>query len=334
MVKQRRNAPTAEQEAEQKAQREAVYQLPSTYGVVTAERLLAKLGVVISQASTTELIQQPQAYLHALLYAPAKRMMIDVDTERCRDIQAYGQQKLIHYLFSGEASKPEEEAGQSMRETIEQNRLHMVEMGKTLTEWREQNETHTKSVFDELTERAAAWLRTVEEVMACLLPMLQEQSLLLEGALYEDFKLNLQESSALVSIDEQTQQALTLPEKLGPIEKALVGAFAKHQQLETLTASLLQTMRPQFQELDKKLLSHFDDLTGFNQAQSERYLKDSKFINDMAEKFENHISKIVRALFEYYKEYASDAELKVDVDQAFEQGVDESVADDYRALHQ
>ena len=177
MARSKKGTELSQEELARQAQERAIYRLPSTYSIVTAERLLMKLGIPLNQHIVSKQIQEPHAYYHALLYVPAKRLNISVDIERCRDIQAYGQQKLIHYLFSGEAAKEETEGGQSLRNAIESDRQQLVEMGKDFQEWEDNTVAQTEQAYNELRERAQAWHRTIEEVVLELKSILSSASL-------------------------------------------------------------------------------------------------------------------------------------------------------------
>lgn len=333
MVRRKKdNKPSAEELAKQ-AEERAIYRLPSTYSLVTAERLLIKLGISAEQSVVSSQIQHPEAYYHALLYLPAKRLGIAAQTERCRDIQAYGQQKLIHYLFSGEASKGEEEAGHTIREGIELDRQTMVNMGQDFSTWEEGSTARNQQVYDELQERAVAWHRTISEVVKQLMVCLQNESIKGTTKLKQQFIEQLLESSTRLKLTEAQMSKYRCPETVGVVEKTVICLVEKTTEAEKLSKASLKKMRPTFMELDKKMQTDFDTLTGFNKEGSQQVKLDEQFLEDMTKRFENHIVNFSKKLFSYFKEYASDSSLRVDVEAALEQGVDEAVADDYRALH-
>jgi hypothetical protein len=333
MARKKKSKEIEAEQAKRAAYEKAVFRLPSTYSLVTAERLLAKLGVLLSQDIISLQIQRPKSYYHALMYVPAKRINIAVLTDRCRDIQSYGQQKLIHYLFSGEASKPETEPGQSMRENLEEDRQIIVEMAKKFNDWEEAATERSTHVFNELQERALAWMRTVEMVAQEATEYLAGLNIIIDEGFSNSLKYHLAESSVKLKLSETLKTNLKLPEQVGMVEKSVICLAESFNKLDFFDKSSLKSMRPTFEALDKKLQSDFDSLTGFNQEGNQQALMDEEMITQMTQQFEDKIAKVAKNLFNYYKEYATSQDLRVSAQEAFDLGVDATVADDYRALH-
>lgn len=340
MAKQKRKVKlTPEQEAEQakkkanfKALEAAVLRLPTTFGLVTAERLLAKMGVGLSQDQISMQIQNSKAFYHALMYLPAKRTKVQGGIERCRDIQAYGQQKLIHYLFSGEASKEETENGQEVREEIEASRQRMVEMGKTFVAWEEDCEEKTKGVFSEFKERAKAWKQTVTLVITDLKKCLKTQRITVDKGCYKAFKEHFLECCARLSLTKEQEELYKAPRGITKVETAVICIFEEKGFADQINSDKLKAMRKEFKRLDKLIQDEFDGLNAYNVEQKPIVDGDLDQMDQYFSSFEKEVVYISQTLFKYFNEYASDSELKVDVSEALEFGVDEAVADDYRAL--
>jgi hypothetical protein len=314
-------------------QEEAIDRLPSSYGLVTADRLLARLGISLSPTQIAEQIQVPETYFHGLMFIPAKRLTIRGEIERCRDIQAYGQQKLIHYLFSGEASKEESEPGQTVREDIESKRQYLVDMGERFTEWEKGCADRTTKIFDELKERTLAWRRTVDMVIDDLKLCLSNNGVEGDEDFYSTLHEHVLECSARLTLSEEQCHLYKVPaEYNGIIEKTVICVVEEKLISNTLNAALINKMRQKFEELDALLKSDCDSLRGFNQSEKQRILEDNNYLADMAENLESHVVAVSQKIFKYYQEYSSDQSLKVDAGDALTQGVDESVADDYKAL--
>jgi hypothetical protein len=322
----------AKKRAKFKAQEEEVLRLPTTFGLVTAERLLAKIGVSLSQAEISMQIQNPKTFYHALLYLPAKRTKLRGGIERCRDIQAYGQQKLIHYLFSGEASKEETENGQEVREEIEASRQRMVEMGKTFLVWEEDCLEKTTAISDDFKERAKAWTRTVILVVNDLKKCFKQHGITVDKACYKSIIAHLSECCARLSITKEQERVYKAPIGMTRVELAVICELDEKGFSELLSAEKLKLMRDEFKRLDALLQAEYDGLNGFNNEQKSFMDSDLKQIDAFFGDFEKEVIHIAQILFKYFNEYASDADLKVDISEALEFGVDEAVADDYRAL--
>lgn len=324
-----------EREAKLRAYEAEVYRLPSTFALITGQRLLAKLGVGLSQEVLLMQIQQPNTYYHALLYGAAKRLIVQGHIERCRDIQAYGQQKLIHYLFSGEASKEEEDDGHETREIIEKSRVHMVEMGKSFVAFEERCSERTDKVHEALTERVRAWHRTVANVLNELIAYFKTHALNLSYDFAKNAHIQLLESAASITLTAAQIAHYCCPSDInaGIIEKTVIYFSDRDSESFKLTAEQLESMRPFFKTLDLKLKAEYDGLKGFNGSVKESALIDVEKMQEITKAFDKEIVRISQMLFKYYKSFSSDSSLQVEVTEAFEFGVDEAVADDYRALH-
>lgn len=310
----------------------AISRLPSTYSLVTAGRLLAGFGVFLSQASIAKQIAKVDTFYHALMFLPANHLVIKVGIERCRDIQAFGQQKLIHYLFSGEASKLDDESGQNARELIEKNRLKMVDISNDFSSWEEGYIEREKKVFDVLQERVLAWKHTVSEVVNDLINCLDTNLIEIEQDFADQVFINVLESSINIELTKQQFKEYKCPNQLGIIEKTVIYLLDSGSNADLLNASTLKKMRPEFKVLDNKLKSDFDELGGINSECKTQIEAEIKTIDEFSEILEEDVIQISKNLFDYYNEYSSDSTLKVDAGDAIELGVDPTVADDYKAL--
>lgn len=308
------------------------YVFASTYSLVTANRLLSKLGIDVAQKTLAHHLLVPVSFYHQLLHVPAKRLTVSMENDRCRDIQAYAQQKLIHYLFSGEASKPESAPGQAAREHIEQDRLQLVAMGKELTTWEQGSQARTQAVYEALTEKAAAWQRTLDTVITGIMQQLSHHQISTPAHFIKSAYTLVTDFGSTIELSEELRNQLKLPETVGITEKVIIHLLAPIKPLP-LTPTLMSVMRPTLLELDKVLLAALDDISGFNQQGATEAKDDLKAIATLSAEFEQHAVKVSRQLFEYYQEHASDKQYKVAPEEALEFGVDEAVADDYKALH-
>ncbi len=311
---------------------ETTFSLPSTYSLITAERLLAKFGVSLPQGSISKQIENPSTFYHALMYLPAKRLNINSHIERCRDIQAFGQQKLIHYLFSGEASKPETEPGQNARGVIEQNRQKMVSLGKEFVSWEEGCIERNQVLTENLQDKVLAWQRTVSEVVNDLINFLYENAIEVEQDFADQSFINFLEFSAKLELSVEQIKNYGCAQPTGIVERTVICLVSDSALADKLTLTSIKNMRAEFKVLDDKLNADYDELNGVNQNGKVAVESDIEFIDELSNKLEEHVIYLSKKLFDYYTEYSSDNSLKVDAGDALELGVDPIVADDYKAL--
>jgi hypothetical protein len=101
----------------------------STYGLITAERILGKYNLKLSQAELLQAINKPNSFYHGLLQVPLKNVLNGIILQQANDYHVYAQKLFIDYLISGESGKPPESPGASSRETMEEERKKLVAIG-------------------------------------------------------------------------------------------------------------------------------------------------------------------------------------------------------------
>ena len=106
----------------------------STYGLVTAERILAKFKIQLNPDELVAAINNPQSLSFLLLRIPLKNVFNGIILGQARDYQVYAQKLFVDYLLSGESSKDPESPGMVTREDLEQERLSLVAMGEEFDE--------------------------------------------------------------------------------------------------------------------------------------------------------------------------------------------------------
>ncbi len=305
----------------------------STYSMVTAERILANYGVSLSQAGLRSQINQPNTYYHRFMYLPAKSITASMLEGQCRDLQAFSQQKLISYIFSGEPAKGEAESGFELREQIEEERLKLVRRGEELDVWIADTEKQRKDLAQGLALKVAAFKETINGVV-------EDTCQLLAGAscvMPDDFKPNLSEHlsefSVAIRIHPEIASSLKMSSDAGMVERAIVYLLVKKPGEGAIDDKLLKGLRDSFMALDKRLLAQFEDLGGFNSSEEQVYLQQVDRINALIQAFDAHSVLVSKMLFGYYHRYGSDNENKVSRDDVLTHGVDDLVSDSYQALH-
>ena len=161
----------------------------STYGLLTADRILERFNLHLPHEELIRTIHDPRSVYFKLLRVPLKNVFNGIILQQAHDYQIYAQKLFIDYLLSGEDAKEKEAPGAMTREDLEQQRLKLIEMGE---EFRELEEAHQTLIADsqaclvELSKDLNALLKQAEET-----PHTLEESLspFLEQA--EDMNINL-----------------------------------------------------------------------------------------------------------------------------------------------
>ena len=144
----------------------------STYGVITAERILGHYQISVAQKDLLSAIKNPVSFYHKLVLVPLKHVLNGIILQQANDYHVYTQKLFIDYLLSGESGKPPESQGAFTRDSLEEERKELVKLGeefnqqqldqdtliaysqmsliKLTREWREHFESGLSSVHETL----------------------------------------------------------------------------------------------------------------------------------------------------------------------------------------
>ena len=111
----------------------------STYGLLTAQRILERFNVHLAHDELASAIHDPRSVYFQLLRVPLKNVFNGIILQQAHDYQIYAQKLFVDYLLSGEDGKEETSPGAMTREDIEVLRKKLIEMD---AEFREQEGMH------------------------------------------------------------------------------------------------------------------------------------------------------------------------------------------------
>lgn len=148
----------------------------STYGLITAERILEKCKIKLPQEDLFAAVKSPNNFYHRLLRIPMKNVFNGIILQQAHDYQVYAQKLFVDYLLSGETAKDEESPGGLTREDLENMRKKLVEMGDQfhLLEF-----TQDKLIAESqhsLIKHAAEWQKLLQATSKKIKPALQLNS--------------------------------------------------------------------------------------------------------------------------------------------------------------
>ena len=102
----------------------------STYGLITAERILGKYKIKLVHEDLLKAMKSPFSFYHKILEIPLKHVLNGIVLQQANDYHVYAQKVLIDYLLSGENAKDEAAQGAATREEIENERQKLVDLGE------------------------------------------------------------------------------------------------------------------------------------------------------------------------------------------------------------
>lgn len=111
----------------------------STYGLITAERVLGLLGFHLTHQVLVEVMHDEKSIYHELLKVPFKNVLNGIILSQASDYREYAQRLFLDYLSSGAANATESSTdhetttGQGgTKDALEQERLTFLEMAEAL----------------------------------------------------------------------------------------------------------------------------------------------------------------------------------------------------------
>lgn len=106
----------------------------STYSVLTADRTLGRLNVVLESHELLDAIKNPENAYFQILRVPMQNIFNGIILQQAIDYQVYAQKLYVDYLLSGEGNKDETSPGADAREALEIHRLSLVALGESFAE--------------------------------------------------------------------------------------------------------------------------------------------------------------------------------------------------------
>src|ERR1700733_6213863 len=102
----------------------------STYGLITAERILERYQIRLQQKELFSVVKNPNTFYHRLLRVPLKNVLNGIIMQQVHDYQVYTQKLFVDYLLSGESEKDEESPGGMAREDLEEERNKLLKLNE------------------------------------------------------------------------------------------------------------------------------------------------------------------------------------------------------------
>lgn len=102
----------------------------STYGLLTAERILERFNIKLEHQELANAIKDPLNLYYQLLRIPLKNVFNGIILAQAEDYRNYAQKIFVDYLISGVGVENEDSPGASTREALEAERVELVRLGE------------------------------------------------------------------------------------------------------------------------------------------------------------------------------------------------------------
>ncbi|KTD50954.1 hypothetical protein [Legionella quateirensis] len=140
----------------------------STYGLITAERLLGTYHITLPQNELISAIKSPFSFYHQLLKMPLKNVLNGIVLQQAGDYHIYAQKLFIDYLLSGESGKSESSPGALTRESLEAERQKLVTLGEDFHHLQQEQNKLIANSQARLIKIAEDWRKKFESVLSLI----------------------------------------------------------------------------------------------------------------------------------------------------------------------
>lgn len=126
----------------------------STYGVLTAERILERFNIRLSHDELIKTLKNQDSHYHHLLTMPLKNIFNGILVNQVHDYQVYAQKLLIDYKLSKTepvvSEESEQKKGTHSEEALQTKQIELMQLGEMFTAKKQE---HRQLISD-----SQAWL--------------------------------------------------------------------------------------------------------------------------------------------------------------------------------
>lgn len=149
----------------------------STYGLITAERILGKYSISLPQDELLATLNSPFSFYHKILQIPLKNVLNGIVLQQASDYHVYVQKLFIDYLLSGETGKDATSQGAAVRESLENERNQLLVLGEEFQEIKKQQDALIASSQLVLIKLTRKWNEVLNDVVSNINLMLSDKNL-------------------------------------------------------------------------------------------------------------------------------------------------------------
>lgn len=149
----------------------------STYGFITAERILSKYHINLPSDMLSSAIRNSSSFYHRLMQVPLKNVLNGIVLQQAQDYHIYAQKLFIDYLLSGESVAPDTSPGAFTRESLEQERHILVTHGDAFHQVQLTHEALIAASQNYLIKTTNQWQAKFEKAIQSLKTTLNDEGL-------------------------------------------------------------------------------------------------------------------------------------------------------------
>lgn len=150
----------------------------STYGVITAERILNRYHINLAQIDLVAAVKSTFSFYHKVLQIPLRNVLNGIVLQQANDYHVYVQKLFIDYLLSGENSKDESSPGASTREALENARQQLLALGEEYHQKEGEHNHLISSSQNFLIKLSAEFNKALEKSITSITQILKKKVLL------------------------------------------------------------------------------------------------------------------------------------------------------------
>lgn len=140
----------------------------STYGFITAERILGRYQIHIPQNELAPALKNPRSFYHRIVQVPFRNVLNGIIFQQASDYHVYVQKLFVDYLLSAESAKEEGAQGALTRRSMEDERKNLVELGEEFQQRKLEHNVLISSSQKVLIKCAAQWNTALESAIKAL----------------------------------------------------------------------------------------------------------------------------------------------------------------------
>lgn len=157
----------------------------STYGLLTAQRILERFNINLSNEELVAAIKNPLSIYYQLLRIPLKNVFNGIILQQIQDYQVYAQKLFIDYLLSSEGSNDDEAPGAHTRDDLEAERTQLLAISEDFSK---QELEHQKLIAEsqaQLIKLASAVQGSLQNISQQIRALLQAHNIIKEEKLIQ-----------------------------------------------------------------------------------------------------------------------------------------------------
>ncbi len=147
----------------------------STYGLLTAQRILERYHLSLEQDELLASLSNPLSIYAQLVRLPLKNIFNGLIRQQAHDYQVYAQKLFIDYLMSGQGNKEPDSPGANTRSDLENERTQLTDMGAGFNDQEFEQESLISESQVVCMKHAEAWRQSMQTVYQKITELLKKE---------------------------------------------------------------------------------------------------------------------------------------------------------------